>query len=57
MEYHPLGDLQHYFLGVSSLDVADAQRLTHQILEGLHEMHINGFAHCDLKPAVRSISL
>ena len=32
------GDIKRYFSRKSSLDVADARRLTHQILEGLHQM-------------------
>jgi serine/threonine protein kinase len=52
MEYCPHGDLHHYLLDRSFLQVAEAQVLTFQILEGLHQMHENGFAHRDLKPAV-----
>jgi serine/threonine protein kinase len=52
MEYCPLGDLQRYISSKASLPSTEAQELTHQILEGLHEMHENGFTHRDLKPAV-----
>jgi hypothetical protein len=34
------------------LPLEEAQQVTSQILEGLHEMHENGFAHRDLKPGV-----
>lgn len=52
MEYCPLGDLYHYLSSVPSLPVVEVQELTRQILEGLYEMHENGFAHRDLKPKV-----
>jgi serine/threonine protein kinase len=52
MEFCPLGDLQRYISSKSSLPLTEAQELTYQILEGLHEMHENGFTHRDLKPAV-----
>jgi serine/threonine protein kinase len=52
MEYCALGDLQRYISNRSSLPPVEAQELTHQVLEGLHEMHENGFTHRDLKPAV-----
>ena len=51
MEYLPHGDL-HRYLG-SPLKEKEAQLIVHQILEGLAFMHGNGFAHRDLKPAVR----
>jgi serine/threonine protein kinase len=50
MEYCPHGDLHHYLLDQQELPVAEAQKLTYQILDGLHQMHENGFAHRDLKP-------
>ncbi|KAL9084942.1 MAG: hypothetical protein Q9165_007808 [Trypethelium subeluteriae] len=56
LEYCPHGDLRRYLSQTSSLSVGDAQELTRQILEGLHDMHVNGFAHRDLKPAVSTIS-
>ena len=52
MEYCPLGDLQSYLSRRSPLPSTEAQELICQLLEGLHEMHDNGFAHRDLKPAV-----
>ncbi|KAF2233265.1 kinase-like protein [Viridothelium virens] len=51
LEYCPYGDLHRYLSRMSSLAVEEAQELTRQILEGLHDMHENGFAHRDLKPA------
>ncbi|KAF2103106.1 kinase-like protein [Rhizodiscina lignyota] len=50
MEYCPFGDLHDYLFNVR-LPPAEARELTSQILEGLREMHLNGFAHRDLKPA------
>jgi serine/threonine protein kinase len=52
MEYCHLGDLHHYLLREQSLSIADTQQLVYQIIEGLHQMHENGFAHRDLKPGV-----
>ena len=54
MEYCSHGDLHHYLSHNTPLPVVEAQELAHQILEGLHDMHENGFAHRDLKPAVRN---
>ncbi|KAI9690150.1 MAG: hypothetical protein M1822_009111 [Bathelium mastoideum] len=51
LEYCPHGDLHRFLSRTSSLPVGEAQELTRQILEGLHDMHENGFAHRDLKPA------
>ena len=50
MEYLPAGDLHKYLS--SPLPEMEAQHIVFQILEGLHFMHDNGFAHRDLKPAV-----
>jgi serine/threonine protein kinase len=52
MEYCPYGDLHHHLLDQKRLPAAEAQQLTYQILDGLHQMHENGFAHRDLKPGV-----
>jgi serine/threonine protein kinase len=52
MEYCDLGDLHHYLGQNPPLSVADTQQLTYQIIEGLHQMHENDFAHRDLKPGV-----
>lgn len=51
MEYLPDGDLQKYLS--SPLLENEGQLIVSQILEGLSFMHDNGFAHRDLKPAVR----
>jgi serine/threonine protein kinase len=51
MEYFPEGDL-HKYLGCP-LPENEGQRIISQILEGLKYMHDHGFAHRDLKPAVR----
>jgi serine/threonine protein kinase len=52
MEYCRHGDLHQYIHRQGSLPVIEAQQLTHQMLEGLHQMHQNDFAHRDLKPGV-----
>jgi len=53
MEYLELGDLQHYLRQSPALPESEAGDISFQILEGLAFMHENGFAHRDLKPAVR----
>jgi serine/threonine protein kinase len=53
MEYLEHGDLQYYLLQSPPLPEQEAGDITFQILEGLAFMHENGFAHRDLKPAVR----
>jgi calcium/calmodulin-dependent protein kinase I len=50
MEYLSDGDL-HKYLGSPLLE-KEGKHIVFQILEGLHFMHDNGFAHRDLKPAV-----
>jgi serine/threonine protein kinase len=52
MEYCHHGDLHHYLLQERLLPVTETQQLTYQLIEGLHEMHENDFAHRDLKPGV-----
>jgi serine/threonine protein kinase len=52
MEYLPDGDL-HKYLG-SPLPEIEGQHIVSQILEGLNFMHDKGFAHRDLKPAIRT---
>jgi calcium/calmodulin-dependent protein kinase I len=55
MEYLEYGDLHHYLLESPPLPEQEAGDITFQILEGLAFMHENGFAHRDLKPAVRRL--
>jgi serine/threonine protein kinase len=52
MEYCPFGDLHRYLSKSGPLSTEEVQELMCQILEGLRDMHDNGFAHRDLKPAV-----
>jgi serine/threonine protein kinase len=60
MEYMPLGDLEHNLQDIenslthtrSPLPEEEVQEITQQILEGLKIMHLEGFAHRDLKPQV-----
>ena len=54
MEYLSHGDL-HKYLG-SPLPETEGQLIVSQIVEGLHFMHDNGFAHRDLKPAVSLVT-
>ncbi|KAJ5820542.1 hypothetical protein N7474_006133 [Penicillium riverlandense] len=49
MEYFEQGDLQKH-LG-RPLPERECKQITHQLLEGLEQLHVNGFAHRDLKPA------
>ncbi|EYE92400.1 kinase-like protein [Aspergillus ruber CBS 135680] len=49
MEYFELGDLQTH-LG-RPLPEWEAQHVAHQLLEGLEQLRLNGFAHRDVKPA------
>ncbi|KAI9662222.1 MAG: hypothetical protein M1821_008388 [Bathelium mastoideum] len=56
MEYLPDGDLHTYLQDIrSKLSPEEAGQVTLQILEGLHFMHTNGFAHRDIKPGNISI--
>ncbi|KAK2771850.1 calcium calmodulin-dependent protein kinase type 1b [Colletotrichum kahawae] len=48
MEYVPHGDLQNYLSNPIPED--EARIITRQLTEGLHQMHMNGFTHRDLKP-------
>lgn len=51
MEYFEHGDLQEYMNKAGKLLEEDARSISYQMLEGLKEMHENGFAHRDLKPS------
>jgi len=52
MEYFPLGDLQKYMSKTGPMAEADVRPVIYQVLEGLHYMHHEGFAHRDIKPGV-----
>ncbi|GAM44149.1 HET-s/LopB domain protein [Talaromyces pinophilus] len=49
MEYFELGDLQKHLW--RPIPEQETQQVVHQLLEGLEQLHMNGFAHRDLKPA------
>lgn len=55
MEYIALGDLDKN-LKSGTLGEPEAKEIGHQILTGLNIMHLESFAHRDLKPQV-SVSL
>jgi serine/threonine protein kinase len=52
MEYLELGDLQNYMDDNDRLVEASVGHVIAQIVEGLSFMHVNGFAHRDMKPNV-----
>ena len=52
MEYLELGDLHVYLRDQPPLPEPEVKEIAFQILDGLHLMHENGFAHRDLKPKV-----
>ncbi|KAK7408671.1 hypothetical protein QQX98_009139 [Neonectria punicea] len=54
MEYCELGDLQNYLYNSPNqrLPEGEIQEIAHQVLAALSQMHDEGFAHRDLKPAV-----
>jgi calcium/calmodulin-dependent protein kinase I len=54
MEYMHYGDLEKYLPTTDDLLPQDqVQDIVSQLAEGIYFMHENGFAHRDLKPAVR----
>ncbi|KAH7313556.1 kinase-like domain-containing protein [Stachybotrys elegans] len=50
MEYFPLGDLQKQMSSGGPIAHDDVRDICFQIMEGLHYMHREGFAHRDIKP-------
>ena len=50
MEYIEHGNLESHLTG--PLPETEAREITHQVAEGLRDLHANNFAHRDLKPAV-----
>lgn len=53
MEYLPLGDLEDNVLAVGgSMKEEEVREIAVQVLEGLRIMHLENFAHRDLKPKV-----
>ncbi|KAK4148863.1 kinase-like domain-containing protein [Chaetomidium leptoderma] len=50
MEYFPLGDLQQHMSKTGPMAEAGVCVIIYQVLEGLHYMHREGFAHRDIKP-------
>lgn len=55
MEYCEYGDLKQYLQDHGKIPEAEVQDITRQILVGVNMMHKAGFAHRDIKPAVRSL--
>jgi len=56
MEYVPLGDLDKN-IGPGKVVEVEAKEIGHQILVGLNIMHLESFAHRDLKPQVSYLPL
>jgi hypothetical protein len=55
MEYIPLGDLEENVQALGgSLKETEVRDITIQVLDGLKIMHLESFAHRDLKPKVCS---
>ncbi|KAI0466140.1 kinase-like domain-containing protein [Xylaria cf. heliscus] len=50
MEYCQLGDLQQFLIQHKTLPETDTRDVISQVVQGLHYMHKEGFAHRDLKP-------
>ena len=56
MEYVPLGDLEENVQAIGgTVKEAEVRDITIQILEGLKIMHLEKFAHRDLKPKVSCV--
>lgn len=55
MEYCEYGDLKQYVQDHGKIPEAEVQDITRQILVGVSMMHKAGFAHRDIKPAVRPL--
>ena len=53
MEYCENGDLKKYLSDVKRLPEDQAQDIASQVLSSVALMHEEGFAHRDIKPAVR----
>jgi serine/threonine protein kinase len=56
MEYIAHGDMSAYLERFAPLPEQQTRRIAYQVCEGLDFMHDNGFAHRDLKPAVRNLT-
>ena len=54
MEYFPLGDLRRSMITRPPFLEEEASQIVKQLVEGMKFMHGSGYAHRDLKPAVRS---
>ncbi|KAF1957172.1 kinase-like protein [Byssothecium circinans] len=50
MEYFEHGDLENYLLEVRNMPENDVRIISNQVLKGVEQMHVNRFAHRDLKP-------
>ena len=57
MEYFPQGDLQKYMSKTGPMPEVHVRSVIYQVLEGLHHMHREGFAHRDIKPGVGAYPL
>lgn len=52
MEYCELGDLGRYLRQNGTLTEDEAKDVMYQVVTALAMMHVEGFAHRDLKPSV-----
>ncbi|KAF2635382.1 kinase-like protein [Massarina eburnea CBS 473.64] len=50
-EYFERGNLENYLSNVGKMPEEEVCMISYQILQGVDELHDNGFAHCDLKPS------